>query len=174
MTRSGKTFTVVTSAAVAVLVLAATAFVAFAGRASYAARASGAQWRTSLGQPTWSGPLTAFYPGVAHDSEYIPFAVTNIAQGRQNLRSITASIRAEPNGDAETADGADIPGCLASWFVVSIETRADGLPADLFAGGSYRSKLAVTMKDSASNQDACRNASPAVTVTPSSAESKRS
>lgn len=88
-----------------------------------------------------------------------------MAKKSENLRSIAASIRAEPNGDAETVAGADIPGCLASWFVVSIESRGGSPPAELRPGGSYTSKLAVTMKDSGTDQDACRTASPAVTVT---------
>ena len=33
-----------------------------------------AQWRATLGRATWSGRLTALYPGAANNTELIPFA----------------------------------------------------------------------------------------------------
>jgi hypothetical protein len=165
MTRSRGTYAAFASAVAAALVLSAGALAAFVDLGAPAGRASGVQWRVRLGAPSWSGSLTALYPGAADDIEYIPFVVTNGGQGTEKLRSVAVSIRGAPNGDAETAAGARIPGCLASWFVVSIESRGAGPPDALSPGGSYTSKLAVTVKDSGTDQDACRSVSPAVIVT---------
>lgn len=80
---------------------------------------------------------------------------------------LTASVAAEPNGDAEscvhvdcTVNGTptDIPGCLASWFSISItgqtatiQTIPDGLTID---GGN----VILTMPtDPADDQSACEN-----------------
>jgi hypothetical protein len=125
------------------------------------------QWGVSQGTPTWSGTLTALYPGATNDTEYFPFTVTNNGKGHQAVSSITATMPTELNGDAETAAGADITGCLASWFTVAVDASNPALPADLAPAGTYTGKLDLTMQNSGTNQDACQNAAPAVTVTAS-------
>jgi hypothetical protein len=122
-----------------------------------------AAWETRLGRATLSD-LTGLYPGAANDIEYIPFSVTNVGGAEKPLSAIVASIAREPNGDAKTADGADIRGCQASWFTVSAATWGRVLPADIGPGRSYTGRIAVTMRDSSTNQDACRDTSPAVTI----------
>jgi len=124
-------------------------------------------WAVTQGTPTWSGSLTALYPGASSDTEYLPFTVTNNGHGHQAVTSITASLPAETNGDAETGAGADIPGCLASWFTATVDSSNPALPSDLAPGGTYTGKVDLTMQDTATNQNACQSASPAVTVTAS-------
>ena len=123
------------------------------------------QWRTSLGPATWSGRLTALYPGAQGDAEVFPVKVTDTARAAQRLRSLTAAVPVGSSEDAETAQGAVIPGCLASWFVVTVERGARALPATIKPGASYAASVRLVMRDSGSNQDACRGAAPAFTVT---------
>jgi hypothetical protein len=124
-------------------------------------------WSVSMGASSWSGALTALYPGATNDTEFLPFTVTNNGSGHQAVTSITATLPAKANGDAETAAGVDIPGCLASWFTVAIDGGNPALPSNVAPGGTYSGKIDLTMSDSGTNQNPCQNASPAVTVTAS-------
>lgn len=124
-------------------------------------------WGVAQGTPSWSGSLTALYPGAASDTEYLPFTVTNNGHGHQSVTSVTASLPTEANGDAETASGADIAGCQASWFTATLDSSNPSLPSNLAPGGTYAGKVDLTMQDSGTNQNACQNAAPAVTVTAS-------
>lgn len=124
-------------------------------------------WGLAQGTPSWSGSLTALFPGGTADTEYLPFTVTNNGHGHQAVTSITASLPAETNGDAETAAGADITGCQASWFTTTVDSSDPALPANLAPAGTYAGKIDLTMQDSGSNQNSCQNAAPAVTITAS-------
>jgi hypothetical protein len=122
----------------------------------------------TTGTPTWSGSLTALYPGAANNTEFLPFTVTNNGNGHQAVATITASLPAETNGDAETVTGADIPGCLASWFTASVDSSNPSLPSDLAPAGTYSGKIDLVMPDNATtNQNACKGMAPAVTITAS-------
>jgi hypothetical protein len=123
-------------------------------------------WSVTTSTPTWSG-LTALYPGASNNTEFIPFTVTNNGHGQQAVTSVTVTLPAETNGDAETAGGADIPGCLATWFTATTDAANSSLPSNLSAGGTYTGKIDLTMKDSGTNQNACESAAPAVTITAS-------
>ena len=90
--------------------------------------------------------------------------MTNNGKGHQAVTSITASLPAETNGDAETAAGADIAGCQASWFTATVDTGNPALPANLAPAGTYAGKIDLTMQDSGTNQNACQGAAPAVTA----------
>jgi hypothetical protein len=162
-----KPLAAVIAISVAVLVLAGTALTSWALGAATAflspGRGSAPQWETRLGPATWSGPV-GLYPGASNDAEYIPVSVTNTAGTGQRLTSITASIAKAPNGDAETADGADIPGCQASWFNISTPARGRVLPARIEPHHSYTGRIVLTMQDSGTNQDACRGTYPAITL----------
>ena len=127
--------------------------------------ASAAQWRTSLGPDRSTGRLTALYPGAADDSEVFSITVTNAGRAVQSLRSVIASVRVQDGRDVGTVAGADIPGCRASWFRVSIARASRALPARIAPGASYTASLELAMRNSATNQDACRGAAPAFTVT---------
>ena len=45
-------------------------------------------WSVDPGTPTWSGSLTALYPGATSDTEFIPFTVTNNGNGNQAVTNI--------------------------------------------------------------------------------------
>lgn len=123
-------------------------------------------WGVALGTPTWSGTLTALYPGATSDTEVIPFTVTNNGQGPESVTKITISLPAETNGDAE-AGGADINGCLASWFKATADASDPSLPSSIPSGGTYAGKIDLTMPSVNANQNACQNSAPEVTVTAS-------
>jgi hypothetical protein len=155
--------------AIALLAVAGAAIAYFTG-SSNSATGSGtvgasAQWGLSQGTPTWSGALTALYPGASNDTEYLPFTATNNGSGKQAVTSVTVSIPSKPNGDAETSGGTDITGCQASWFTATVDAGNPSLPSDVAAGGTYTGKVDLTMQDSGTNQNACQNAAPSVTVT---------
>ena len=157
MSRSWKTLAALTAAAAALLALSTSAL-ASSGDA-------GPAWHITLGPAAWSGSLRALYPGAAGDTERLPFTVANNGSDVQSLRSVSVSVAAAANGDAETAGGADIAGCRASWFAVSVDPSGGALPASVAPGRSYLGTIDLTMRDSGTDQDACRNAAPAVTVT---------
>jgi hypothetical protein len=110
-------------------------------------------WRTALGPVTWSGKLTALYPGSRDDTERFALMITNAGKSAQVLHSVTASVQSKTNG------------CRASWFTVSIDDRDRRLPARLAPGSSYAAHVDLVMRDTGANQDACEGASPAITVT---------
>lgn len=153
----------------------ALAFLAAAGTAlflSTAALAVGggssqpqAKWKVALGPATWSGKLTALYPGAPADTEVFAVRIANASNSVQVLHSVEASMQRQANGDAETAAGMDIQGCRASWFAVSVDHAGRPLFINIAPGTSYTAKVDLTMRASGSNQDECRAASPAFTVT---------
>jgi hypothetical protein len=159
------------AAVVAIGLLAAVGgAVAYFSGASNSATGSGSvgastQFAVSQGSPTWSGSLTALYPGASNDTEYLPFTATNNGNGKQAVTNVTVSIPQKANGDAQTAAGVDITGCQASWFTATVDATNPTLPADIAAGGTYTGKIDLTMQDSGTNQNSCQGAAPAVTVT---------
>src|SRR5581483_5948337 len=116
------------AAALGILVAlaAVTGAVAYFTGASNSSTGSGSvgtstQWGISMGTPSWSGSLTALYPGAASDTEYLPFTATNNGSGYQSVTNVAVSMPTEVNGDAETSGGSDIAGCKASWFTASLD-----------------------------------------------------
>jgi hypothetical protein len=151
-------------------VSAVTGAVAYFTGASNNATSSGTvgtstQWGVSMGTPTWSGSLTALYPGAANDTEQLPFTVTNNGSGHQQLGSVTVSMPTL-NGDVESSSG-EITGCKASWFTAVLDGSNGPVPVDLTAGGTYNGTVDLTMSNASTSQDACKGASPQVTVTAS-------
>jgi hypothetical protein len=144
----------------AVLVLSTSAFAVGGGSSPPPAR-----WRMSLGPVAWSGRLTALYPGVRGNAELFAFTVTNAGRAKQRLTRVAASVAATGGGDAQTAGGAAIRGCRANWFSVAVDRGGRPLPLQVAPGTSYRGKVGLTMRDSGTNQNACRGAAPAVTIT---------
>jgi hypothetical protein len=112
----------------------------------------------------WSGRLTALYPGVRGDSELLGFTVTNAGHTRRRLTRVRASVAAAAGGDAQTAAGGDIRGCRANWFTVVVDRADRPLPVELLLGASYGGKVELAMRDSGTNQDACRGTAPAVSI----------
>jgi hypothetical protein len=129
---------------------------------------SSSAWGVTTGTPTWSGSLTALDPGATNNTQFLPFTVTNNGNGHQSVNTISAVLPHQPNGDAQTAAGADIAGCLASWFTVTVDAGNPALPANLAPAGTYAGKVDLTMQDSGTSQDACQGKAPAVTITAAS------
>ena len=128
---------------------------------------SSTPWGITTGTPTWSGSLTALYPGATNNTELIPFTVTNNGNGRQQLASITPAIP-KTNNDAQTAAGVEIVGCTATSFTATLDAGNPAVPATLAPGATYTGKIDLTMLDTGANQDACQGKAPAVTVTAAS------
>jgi hypothetical protein len=140
------------------LVLSTSAFALGGGAAP-----APAQWKTSLSVAAWSSRATALYPGASNNIELKSITVTNDTHAKQRLSAVTASIRAT-GGEVQNAAGAEIRGCRASWFGILVEHGSRSLPAMIPPGDAYSAKIALTMRDAATNQDACRGAAPAFTV----------
>lgn len=116
--------------------------------------------------PTWSGSLTALYPGAANDTELIPFTVTNSGNGHQAVTNVAITLP-QINGDVTTSGGVEITGCKATWFTAMPDASNAALPADLAPNGTYGFKVDLTMSNVNSSQDLCKGAAPAVTITAS-------
>ena len=123
------------------------------------------QWGIALtGTPTFSGNLNAIYPGVGTES--IPFTVTNTGNGNQAVTSIVPAVSHDNSGNV-ISNGAALTGCLASWFQVVDNGSNPALGLSLAPNGTYTGKVVLTMQDVPTSQDACKNATPAVTITAS-------
>jgi hypothetical protein len=160
MKRTWKALAFLLTLAVTALAVSTSAFAVGGGSGS-----SAASWGVSLGPGTWSGKLTALYPGVRGDAERFAFTVSNAGHARQRLTRVVATVPATRGGDARTAGGADIRGCRVKWFTVVVDRADRPLPTRLAPGAYYRGKVELTMRDSGTNQDACRGAAPGVTIT---------
>jgi hypothetical protein len=129
---------------------------------------SSTPWGVSVSTtPTWSGSLTALYPGAANDTELITFTVTNNGNGSQRLANLTPAIPST-NSDAQTAAGAEIVGCTANSFTATLDAGNPAVPATLAPGATYTGKIDLTMQDTGANQDPCQGKAPAVTITATS------
>jgi len=160
MKRTWKALAFLATLAATALAVSTSAFAVGGGSGS-----SLPSWGISLGPANWSGRLTALYPGVRGDAELLGFVVTNAGHTRQRLNRVVALVLATRGGDARTAGGADIRGCRAKWFTVVVDRANRPLPARLAPGASYRGRVKLTMRDSGTDQDACRGAAPAVSIT---------
>ena len=89
----------------------------------------------TTGTPTWSGGLTALYPGATNNTQFLPFTVTNNGNGHQSVTTITAALLKDASGNAETASGTPIPGCLASWFTANARRDQSGAAIEPRARG---------------------------------------
>jgi len=159
MNRTRKALAFLAAVAGAALALSTSAFAVGGGSSP-----SPAQWRMSLRPVAWSGRLAALYPGVRGDTELLAFTITNASHRVQPLSWVKASIPATSGGNAETAAGADIRGCRANWFTVIVDRADRPLPRQLAPGASCRVRAELRMRDSGTNQDACRGAAPAVSI----------
>jgi hypothetical protein len=155
---------VVSVAVVAVLGLTAAAFAYFTSTGSGTGSAGvgyATPWGVQLGSPSFSGGLSAIYPG--NGTETIPYTVTNNGSGDQKLNTLAIAVDLYNGGpDAADATGNDIPGCLASWFNASVDNPAPAV--DLAPSHAFTGDVTLTMSDSQTNQDACKNASPGLTL----------
>ena len=151
-------------AVVAVLAIAGAAFAYFTSTGTgtgSAAVGNATNWTVTPGAATGT-----MYPGGGSAS--IPYTVTNGGAGNQQLSNVSASVDTDPaSGDVMSGNPATpVSGCLASWFTaVANQPTNPTLPADLGPGDSATGgTVTVTMSDSQTNQDACKNVTPNVTI----------
>jgi hypothetical protein len=110
--------------------------------------------------PATGGPL---YPGSG--TQNLAYTVNNPSSGAQNLSATTASVAS--SGANITSGGVAVPGCLAADFTAT-NTAPTPLPQNLAGGAtSTGGSVAVTMTNTAANQDACQGKTPDITVSAS-------
>jgi hypothetical protein len=147
---------------VGVLVLAGAALAYFSSSGSGTGSASvGSSTAFTVAvSPATGGPL---YPGSG--TENLAYTVNNPSSGSQNLSATTASVAS--SGANITSGGVAVPGCLAADFTAT-NTPPTPLPQNLAGGAtSTGGSVAVTMTNTAANQDACQGKTPDITVSAS-------
>jgi hypothetical protein len=120
------------------------------------------------GLPASTGLL---YPGAG--SAALAYRITNGSTGHQAVTSVTVAVAADGSGNVlDSTSGTGVSGCLAAWFSPGSTTfkASDGtttvtLPVDLVGADFITGSTAVTMSNIAASQDACKLASPRLTVT---------
>jgi hypothetical protein len=113
-------------------------------------------WSVSFGTTTGT-----MYPGSGTST--VPYTVTNAGSGNQHLNTTTASVVSDGSGNVKQS-GTAVPGCLATWFGA---TNTPPAAATLAPSGSTTGSVAVTMTESNTNQDACKNVLPDILVSAS-------
>jgi hypothetical protein len=112
--------------------------------------------------PAQPGPIT---PGGSPEGLYVE--VTNGAATTQTLNAVTATVNADANGGIfDVKSNASVDTCLASWFSVSVSLNGNALPMAIPAGGAIGNDILVdiSMPASGTNQSACENLEPQVTI----------
>jgi hypothetical protein len=124
---------------------------------------------TGSGLPSSTGTLL---PGAG--SAALTYRVTNASSGHQGINSVTVALATSGANVVDSATGNAVSGCLSSWFSVgsSTFTASDGstavnlsTPDDLAGADWITGSTSVTMNNVGSSQDACKSASPRLTVT---------
>lgn len=171
---------VVTGAAVVGMAGGAFAYFTAGGSgSSQGAVGSPSNWTVTVGSE--SGSIS---PG--QGSETFTVGVTNPGSGNQELNTLSVAVNTVggngTNKNDATANGADIPGCLASWFVPVIAASGTGSTASISPGvdvvpvgttatspdvASYSALVTMTMTDAATSQNSCQGAAPDITVSAS-------
>ena len=105
--------------------------------------------------PNTGGPL---YPGTG--TVTVHYTIRNPGSGQQNLNGTTAALTASGLNVVDSVSSQPVDGCLVSWFTVTNIT----VSGNLAPTAALTSSVTVTMQDSGTTQDACKNASPQVTV----------
>ena len=109
---------------------------------------------------TSAGPATPLTPGTT--SQPFDVSVTNTSDQAAFVGFVSMSIATYPGGDAATADGSDIPGCLASWFTVDPILNVDttvGAGDTVTASGLGIDEPTISMTESGTDQNPCQDAS---------------
>lgn len=113
-------------------------------------------WSVTFGTTTGT-----MYPGSGTST--VPYTVTNSGSGNQHLNTTTATVVSDGSGNVKQS-GTAVPGCLAIWFSAANTPPA---AATLAPSGSTTGSAAVTMTESNTNQDACKNVLPDILITAS-------
>jgi hypothetical protein len=164
---SGRTFGkgIIASVLIAIVVVGVAGGAAFAyftaggtGTGS-AVVGSSSTWEVTAAGVT-GGPLL---PGSG--TQTINYTITNTSTGSQQLTSTSAELTADSSGNVfDTETNATAAGCLASWFTVT-NNPPPGLSLTVAGSASVTgASVTVTMDESGTNQDACQDTSPQVTI----------
>jgi hypothetical protein len=156
-TRSKKRVAAFASLVAMAAVVAAIAY--FTGTGSGTGQAqvgTSTPWGVTFGATTGT-----MYPGSG--SSTVHYTVTNNGSGSQRLNTATASVATDGSGNV-TSSGTPVSGCLATWF-----SAANTPPAavTLAPAASTTGSAAVTMAESGTNQDACKNVTPDIVISAS-------
>jgi hypothetical protein len=123
---------------------------------------STADW--TVAQTSTDGTM---YPGVG--TATVTFTATNDADsGFKRLAStdVTATIDDDAAGNIMVGSpAAAVAGCLASWFVPTVDVPTPVWDTDVAQGGTVSIPVDVTMTNAAANQDDCKGQSPNLTLT---------
>jgi hypothetical protein len=110
---------------------------------------------------TFGATTGTMYPGSGTST--VNYTVTNNGSGSQRLNTTTGSVAAAGSGTV-TSSGTPVAGCLATWFSVSNSPPAG---TTLSPSGTTTGSAAVTMAESGTNQDACKNVTPDIVISAS-------
>jgi len=109
------------------------------------------------------------YPGAG--SATLTYKITNAGTGHQKINAVTVSVAADGSGNVlDSTSGNPVSGCLASWFSVGSSSFTDSgnaattIPKDLAGADFVNGSTSTTMTNAAVSQDACKLASPRLTV----------
>jgi hypothetical protein len=113
------------------------------------------------------GTVTGLYPGGA--AQPLEYAITNPGSGSVHVDSLSASVDTA-GSDVKTPGGADVSGCLASWYPItnSPQTLGVNVPpgTTLFTTTSATATdLSIKMIDSGTIQNACQGADVGLSFT---------
>jgi hypothetical protein len=112
---------------------------------------------------TTTGPTDPVLPG--NGPQTFDVQVANTTGQDEYVGTVYVSIATDTdNGDVTTADGIDIPDCLASWFTVTPSVDVDQVVA---AGNAVTSgdTPSIEMPAAPVDQDACQNAAVGINFT---------
>jgi hypothetical protein len=148
--------TIIAISAIAVLVVAGSAFAYFTSTGNGTGQAtvgSASNWTVTPAAATGT-----MYPGAGTST--IAYTITNASTGHQKLAATTALVNADTNGYI-TANGVSVTGCLATWFTANNHSPA---AADLAGAATTTGSVDVTMTDAAVAQDTCQGHTPDVKI----------
>jgi hypothetical protein len=163
---------VATTAAVVGLGGAAFAYFTSTGSGTSSGTVAGAQtntWGVTFGTATYSVG-SAIYPNT---TENIPVTIKNTGNGNQGLTSVTVALKTS-GSDVADSTGADISGCLSSWWTATVTDNANAAnvsnwsvanPDDLAVNGTDPESVTLKLNDAAVSQNSCETALPGFTVT---------
>lgn len=151
--------TIIAISAIAVLVVAGSAFAYFTSTGNGTGQAtvgSASSWTVTPAAATGT-----MYPGSGTSS--FDYTVTNASTGHQKLATTTSVVLTDGSGNI-TDHGTVVPGCLATWF-----TPTNHAPAaiDLAGGANTTGSVDVVMSDAAVAQDSCQGHTPEVKISAS-------
>lgn len=115
---------------------------------------------------TVGSSMSGLYPG--GPAQPVSFSVTNPGSSPAQVQKVAIGVATDAsNGYAETPTGADITGCLASWFQVagSPLTVNQSIPASQTI--DFIGKASISLTNAAVSQDACKGATVGLTFTSS-------